>query len=137
MKAEEKDAALSYSTSIIQQSDLHTPLCLLPVFSSRPSHLSSVHVSVSGFQRSAAWASTESFLLDVVVEARQNEDAALWFAFGRFAQRSLLLYGHDAFHQACDGCVDVGVVLHREREKDDGGCERERKLLLNIDKLNK
>lgn len=94
---------------------------LLPVSSqslgSDPAIPPSVVNPVSGFKRGASWTSTESLLLHVGVEARQNQNAAFRFGFGAggVTRGSLLLQWHDALHQARDGSVNVGVVLERER----------------------
>lgn len=82
---------------------------------------------VPGFKRGASWTSTESLLLYVGVEARQDQNAALCIGFGSgVTQGSLLLQWHNVLHQACDGCVNVGVILENEDGDealvgDDGG----------------
>lgn len=75
-------------------------------------------VSVSGSERGASRTSAQSLLRRVVVEARQNQNAAFRFGSGGcgcgVTRGSLLLHRHDVLHQACDGSVNVGVVLVRE-----------------------
>lgn len=109
------------NTWIIQQSNLLPPVCLLQVsgFRHHPSLPLSV-VSVSGFKRGASWTSAKSLLLRVVVEVRQNQNAAFRFGFGDGWSGSLVLYRHDVLHQACDGSVNVHVVLEREDGGEDG-----------------
>lgn len=85
-------------------------------------------VTVSGFKRGASWTPTESLLLRIVIKVRQNQNIAFFFGSGGCGVTwgSLLFQWHDVLHQACNGGVDVGVILERERRDKvwemDGGC---------------
>lgn len=74
----------------------------------------SVVVPVFGFERGAAGTSIKSWLLLAVVEAGQDQNAALLLrSLYAVTWLSLFLEEHDVLHQARDGSVNVGVVLEK------------------------